>query len=84
MPHISWVEETKASGDLLKIFQAWRTENPTRKKFPDILSCFTLRPDFLRQVMDVSNSLHFADGHLDRRTKEMIATLVSGLNQCPY
>jgi AhpD family alkylhydroperoxidase len=28
--------------------------------------------------------LHFTAGHLDRRTKEMLATYVSALNQCPY
>ena len=42
-------------------------------------------PDpYLKQVMDFSNGVHFSDGHLNRRTKEMIATYVSGLNQCPY
>ena len=25
---------------------------------------------FLRQVMDFSNTVHFSEGHLDRRTKE--------------
>jgi hypothetical protein len=35
-------------------------------------------------VIAFSNGVHFSDGHLDRRTKEMIATFVSGLNRCPY
>jgi hypothetical protein len=34
--------------------------------------------------MEFSYGLHFADGHLDRRTKEMIATWVSALNACRY
>ena len=32
--------------------------------------------------MQFSQHIHFADGHLTRRTKEMIATYVSGLNRC--
>jgi hypothetical protein len=38
----------------------------------------------MRQVMEFSTTVHFTDGHLPRRTKEMIATYVSGLNRCPY
>jgi hypothetical protein len=51
---------------------------------PDILKCFSLRPDFLRHVIDFSYPLHFSDGHLTRRVKESIATYVSGLNACKY
>jgi len=42
------------------------------------------RPDFLRQVVDFSNTVHFSEGHLIRRHKEMIASYVSYLNRCPY
>lgn len=38
----------------------------------------------MQQVMDFSWKLHFCDGHLSERVKEMIATLVSGQNRCPY
>jgi hypothetical protein len=51
---------------------------------PEILKCLSLRPDFLKSVIDFSYRLHFSDGHLTRRVKEMIATLVSAINQCPY
>jgi Tat protein secretion system quality control protein TatD with DNase activity len=64
--------------------QNWRAANPGRDKFPDIIHCFASRPEVMKQVMDLSYSLHFSQGHLNRRTKEMIATFVSGLNQCPY
>ena len=33
---------------------------------------------------DVADRLHFSEGHLTRRQKEMIATYVSALNQCLY
>ena len=84
MPFIRWIEEHKATGELAEYMQKWRAANPQRDKFPDIIHCFSARPDVMKQVMDISYTLHFSQGRLDRRTKEMIATLVSGLNQCPY
>ena len=46
--------------------------------------CFGARPDFLQQVVQFSNTIHFSEGHLTRRHKEMIASYVSYLNRCPY
>ena len=84
MARIRWVSETEATGVLAELYDTWFATHPGRAEFPGILKCFSLRPDFLRDVIDVSNKVHFADGHLNRRTKEMIATYVSALNQCPY
>jgi alkylhydroperoxidase family enzyme len=84
MPFIHWVEDDEASGELADIYQASLKTRSDRPQMPGILKCFSQRPDFLRRVIEFSNELHFSDGHLDRRTKEMIATLVSALNQCPY
>jgi len=84
VPLIRWVEDEAAHGEVAKIYSAWKAANPNRPRMPDILKCFSVRPDFLRSIIDVSYSLHFAEGFLTRRTKEMIATLVSALNQCPY
>jgi len=84
MPFINWVPEGDATGELAETIAAWRKANPNREQFPGILQCFTQRPDFLKQVMAFSYGVHFSDGHLNRRTKEMIATFVSGLNRCPY
>jgi hypothetical protein len=84
MPHIGWVEESQSAGDAAAAYGQWLAANPGRERVPDILKCFSLRPDFFRQVVAVSGTVHFTDGHLPRRTKEAIATLVSGLNLCPY
>jgi hypothetical protein len=51
---------------------------------PGILQCFGYRPDFLQPLLAGIYPLHFADGFLTRRQKELIATFVSSLNQCPY
>lgn len=83
MARIGWVEESNATGAAAKIYREYMA-GKGRDYVPDILKCFSLRPDFLRQVIDFSNTIHFSDGHLPRRVKEMIATYVSGLNRCPY
>lgn len=84
MSRIAWIEDEDATGEVSEIYAEWKRDHPGRPRMPGIMKCFSQRPDFLRDVIDFSYRLHFADGHLDRRTKEMIATFVSGLNQCPY
>lgn len=83
MPRIRWVEEEEATGPLGEIYKQY-LERTGRPRVAGILKCFSLRPDFLQDVIDFSQHIHFTDGHLPRRTKEMIATYVSGLNRCPY
>ena len=84
MPHIQWIEDDDAEGELAELYAEYKRMRPDRPEMPGILKCFSQRPDFLRQVIQFSNDLHFSDGHLTRRQKEMIATYVSALNQCPY
>lgn len=84
MAFIKWIEDDDATGEVAAIYDAWKKANPHRDKMPEILKCFSLRPDFMKQIMEASYGVHFCDGHLTRRQKEMIATLVSGLNKCPY
>jgi hypothetical protein len=83
MAFIRWVEEADATGAAAEAYQAYM-QMRQRDYVPDILKCFSLRPDFLRQVVTFSDTVHFSDGHLNRRIKEMIATYVSVLNRCPY
>ena len=84
MARIRWVEETEAAGEIAAVYGAWRAANPERAAIPGILKCFSLRPDLFRDVVATSDRVHFSDGHLTRRVKEMIATYVSALNRCPY
>ena len=84
MARIRWVEETEATGDAAAAYGEWLAANPGRPAVPSILKCFSLRPDFFRDMVAMSDRVHFQDGHLTVRVKEMIATLVSALNQCPY
>jgi hypothetical protein len=80
---IKWVDEAEAAGQIGAAYQEYMA-GKGRDYVPDILKCFSPRPDFFRQVIEFSNTIHFSEGHLNRRVKEMIATYVSGLNRCPY
>ena len=76
-------EDHDARGDTAAAYDYWRAGSG-RTQVPGIIKCFGARPDFLRQVVDFSNTIHFSEGHLSRRHKEMIASHVSYLNRCPY
>jgi uncharacterized peroxidase-related enzyme len=82
-PHLHVVEEGEAKGEVADLYQHFRTHFG-RPDVPGILKCFATHPPLLRHMMDLSESLIFTDGHLGRRHKEMIATLVSSQNACAY
>lgn len=76
-------EDAEATGEAAAAYDFWRAGSG-RNQVPGIIKCFGARPDFLRQVVEFSNTVHFSEGHLSRRHKEMIASYVSYLNRCPY
>lgn len=77
------VEEDNASDEVTALYDHFRSHFG-RPDIPGILKCFATHPQFLKHMMDLSGSLIFSDGHLSRRHKEMIATLVSSQNSCAY
>ena len=83
MTRIQMVGEAEATGELAEIY-ARVMQSSGRPWVSGILKSLSARPDFLKQVMDFSDSLHFQDGHLDRVTKEFISTWVSSVNECHY
>lgn len=80
---IKLIEDAEADGEVARVYDEWRAKSG-RQQMPGILKCFSHRPDFLRDVMQFSDRVHFSDGHLNRKTKEAIASWVSWLNRCPY
>ena len=80
---IKLVEDRDAAGEVAQVYDEWRAKSG-RQQMPGILKCFSHRPDFLREVMRFSDTVHFSEGHLNRKTKEAIASWVSWLNRCPY
>jgi len=77
------VEEADATGEVAELYERFRSHFG-RPKVPGILKCFATHPALLRNMMGLAENLLFVDGFLTRRHKEMIATLVSTENTCPY
>jgi uncharacterized peroxidase-related enzyme len=77
------VEEADAAGEVAELFERYRLHFG-RPAVPGILKCFATHPVLLRNMMGLAEDLLFVDGFLTRRQKEMIATLVSAENTCPY
>jgi hypothetical protein len=80
---IKIIEDADATGETAAAYDFWRAGSG-RQQVPGIIKCFGARPDFLRRVIELGNTVHFSEGHLSRRHKEMIASYVSFLNRCPY
>ena len=84
MPHIAWVEDNDATGPLAQSFAALKAMNPFGDgQVPDVFRAMSQRPEFLAGVLSLL-PVQFADGHLTRAQKEMIASYVSVLNQCHF
>jgi uncharacterized peroxidase-related enzyme len=77
------VEEDAATGAVANAYADYRA-GFGREHVPGILKCFATHPPLLVQMLAMASSLLFVEGHLTRKTKEMIATYVSALNACPY
>jgi len=77
------IEDAEATGETAAAYDFWRAGSG-RQQVPGIIKCFGARPDFLRRVIEFGNTIHFSEGHLSRRYKELIASYVSYLNRCPY
>jgi len=83
MASIRWIDDGDAKGNVAEAYTRWKRANDGRR-IPEILKCFSLRPDVFEKIEELSNTLHFSDGHLTRKTKEKIASYVSALNRCRY
>jgi alkylhydroperoxidase family enzyme len=76
------VQESEATGETAAIYDEVRAVFGI-PWVPDIVKLVSTRPDFLRVVLEGYKAM-FSGGHLPRQVKEMIATVVSKGNSCPY
>lgn len=86
MTRIECFDRLQAPPAIKAVYEQWLQANPDRDDFPAILKCFGASGDaeVLKGLLAFCYPLHFAEGRLGRRLKEMIASYVSALNQCPY
>jgi uncharacterized peroxidase-related enzyme len=81
--NLTFINEEPASEEVAGLFSYYKQQF-NRETIPGILHSFSTHPPLLRHMMDLAEEMLFVDGHLSRREKEMIATLVSAQNHCPY
>ena len=55
---IKVIEDAEAKGETAAAYDFWR-KGSGRQQVPGIIKCFGARPDFLRQVVEFSNTSPF-------------------------
>jgi len=81
---MSWIDqinEEKATGKLKIIYQEIEKK---RGKLSNVMRIHSLNPDAMQKHMDLYISIMFAGSPLKREERELIAVVVSSINQCSY
>jgi uncharacterized peroxidase-related enzyme len=81
MPWIKIINEKEASAQLKVIY-----ENITKKrdKLSNIMRIHSLLPDTMQKHMDLYLSIMYRSSGLKRDVRELIAIIVSNINECVY
>ncbi len=82
MSFVKTVELEEARGTLAEIYAELTKSRNGR--LPGALKSMSLNPEALLAVKHLNNTLTFGASTLGRRREEMIATLVSTMNDCDY
>ena len=82
---VAWirtVDDAEATGPVKTYYDAFLTQ---RGWVPNIVKVFSLRPDGLRAFLGMENAvMHSQAPGLTRLQREMIALVVSVVNQCHF
>lgn len=81
MPHIKVIEPQQAEGKLAEAYEELVRE---RGKVSNVLSIHSLLPETMKSHLDFYMSVMFSKTRLRRAEKEMIAVVVSTVNECEY
>jgi hypothetical protein len=79
---IDWV--TEATDPRFEALKKMGMPFKTPQQIPGIMRTMSQKPEALMMVQQLAGIMHFSDGALTRRQKELVATYVSGLNRCKY
>jgi len=85
MERIAWIEavpEEEATGSLAASFE--RERNPVTKRVDHILRVHSLHPETLDDHARMYHTLMHGESGLSRAEREMIAVVVSAINDCRY
>ena len=81
MPWIKQVDSTKAEGKLKEVYSELET---SRGKISNIMKIQSLDPETMKNHLDMYLSIMFNNSSLNREERELIAVVVSSLNNCSY
>ncbi|WP_337871841.1 peroxidase-related enzyme [Ignavibacterium sp.] len=81
MAYIKLISETEADGKLKEIYQNISSK---RGKLSNIMKIHSLMPDTMIKHLDLYLSIMFSNSNLSREEKEILAVVVSKLNNCDY
>jgi uncharacterized peroxidase-related enzyme len=81
MSWISIIEEKDSSGELKKIYDEIKKK---RGKLSNIMKIQSLNPKAMEKHMQLYLSIMFSSSKLSRRDRELIAVVVSSINNCDY
>jgi hypothetical protein len=79
---IAWLEDEDAAFPEVQKMAPFPLKSA--KQIPSIMRTMSLKPEIMIGIQNIAQEMHFADGALIRREKEMIAAYVSALNKCRY
>ena len=81
---MAWIKkiDKENSEGLLK--DVYKNIEDTRGKISNIMKIHSLDPETMKNHLDLYLSIMFNDNTLDREERELIAVVVSALNNCTY
>src|SRR6478735_7413315 len=81
VPHIRLIEPDDADGLLKEEYDA---AIERADKVFNIVKAMSLRPEVLKQSMDMYRAIMFGPSRLTRAERELLATVTSRINECHY
>jgi uncharacterized peroxidase-related enzyme len=82
MAWIKMIDEDKAKGKLKELYK--KMANPTTQKVANVLKVHSLKPDVLKAHFNLYRKVMYGKSNISRKQKEMIAVMVSNVNECHY
>ena len=82
MSFIREIEPDAAEGALKEVYE--RLMAARNGRLPPVMKILELKPELLNRLEKLNSTISFGGSSLGRRREEMIATMVSALNECHY
>jgi alkylhydroperoxidase family enzyme len=76
------VDGKKAEGKLAKLYN--KLTRSGKNEVAHVLKVQSLNPDLLKDHLNIYKTIMFSRSNLSRMQREMIATVVSNINECHY